>query len=669
MKKQSEQKFSIRKYSVGIASVLVGSVLFGTGVASADTVGEYVTPQLEREGLIAATPEAEKVFHVVVIVNGNTVLAQGTTTTQTAFEASLPGYTAVEDADDTLERISATNDGNVYTFEYATKQAGDYAVEIFVDGKLYQPATVYPATLTAEDLSGIVAGIKSGFDADETLYFENVATFGKTYRLNYTTKVVEEVKEDFTIVTVIDGVSSTSEYTSITHAEFLEALSAITEANKDLLAGEVVYNGNKVTLNFTAKPEETSKHAFEIYVDGKLAGEISATDYTAEAFAVTVENIRADKADFDYVNYTAATDAAGVQVNKFYFATKVVEEVKEDFTLTVKIDGELAQVSEYPGITHQEFLSAVAAIIDGFNADGSTYRFEYTSSNDLVISVETKKQEEALEDFTLTVNIDGSHQQTSSYEVISYSKFLEVVAAIAEGLVDEGYAYDSLNWPSSNEAVLNFSSKPEETTKHAFEIYVDGELAGAISATEYTTEAYAVTLENLKADYATFDYSDWTVEVDADGVHLNKFYFITKIEAKGESTTEEPKPEFGSEKTEAPTVDGLSALRNELLKAIDTSNLTDEQKSDLAVKVAFAETEKELKAIKAEFDKLVAANTPAPKVETSKTETEKETITRTAAAASKQLPETGAKETVALVSAGLMLILMSLSMSIRKRHN
>lgn len=289
--------------------------------------------------------------------------------------------------------------------------------------------------------------------------------------------------------------------------------------------------------------------------------------------------------------------------------------------------------------------------------------------NDLVISVETKKQEEALEDFTLTVNIDGSHQQTSSYEVISYSKFLEVVAAIAEGLVDEGYAYDSLNWPSSNEAVLNFSSKPEETTKHAFEIYVDGELAGAISATEYTTEAYAVTLENLKADYATFDYSDWTVEVDADGVHLNKFYFITKIEAKGESTTEEPKPEFGSEKTEDPTVDGLSALRNELLKAIDTSNLTDEQKSDLAVKVAFAETEKELKAIKAEFDKLVAANTPAPKVGTSKTETKKETITKSAATASKKLPETGAKETVALVSAGLMLILVSLSMSIRKRHN
>ncbi len=48
-------------------------------------------------------------------------------------------------------------------------------------------------------------------------------------------------------------------------------------------------------------------------------------------------------------------------------------------------------------------------------------------------------------------------------------------------------------------------------------------------------------------------------------------------------------------------------LVTDLLKEINASNLTDEQKGELAVKVAFAETEAELEAIKAEVAKLVKA--------------------------------------------------------------
>ncbi|MFA9492436.1 family 20 glycosylhydrolase [Streptococcus sp. E17BB] len=101
-------------------------------------------------------------------------------------------------------------------------------------------------------------------------------------------------------------------------------------------------------------------------------------------------------------------------------------------------------------------------------------------------------------------------------------------------------------------------------------------------------------------------------------------------------------------------------LATDLLKSIDASNLTDEQKGDLAVKVAFAETEAELEAIKAEVAKLVkstsrSATAPAASALASAT------------VGKKGLPATGDVHT-ALAAVGATALLSALGLAGRRRR-
>ncbi|MGT2896346.1 LPXTG cell wall anchor domain-containing protein, partial [Streptococcus entericus] len=101
-------------------------------------------------------------------------------------------------------------------------------------------------------------------------------------------------------------------------------------------------------------------------------------------------------------------------------------------------------------------------------------------------------------------------------------------------------------------------------------------------------------------------------------------------------------------------------LATDLLKAIDASNLTDEQKGDLAVKVAFAETEAELEAIKAEVAKLIKATSrPATAPATS--------APASATAGKKGLPATGDAHT-ALAAVGATALLSALGLAGLRRR-
>ncbi|MGT2895177.1 glycoside hydrolase domain-containing protein [Streptococcus entericus] len=101
-------------------------------------------------------------------------------------------------------------------------------------------------------------------------------------------------------------------------------------------------------------------------------------------------------------------------------------------------------------------------------------------------------------------------------------------------------------------------------------------------------------------------------------------------------------------------------LATDLLKAIDASNLTDEQKGDLAVKVSFAETEAELEAIKEEVAKLIKATSrPATAPAAS--------APGSATAGKKGLPATGDAHT-ALVAVGATALLSALGLAGLRRR-
>lgn len=101
----------------------------------------------------------------------------------------------------------------------------------------------------------------------------------------------------------------------------------------------------------------------------------------------------------------------------------------------------------------------------------------------------------------------------------------------------------------------------------------------------------------------------------------------------------------------------LSATRNQLLAQVDKSRLTDEQKGELAVNIAFAETAEELDKLKAELTSLTV-NQSAPA-----SADKPATADKPAPSAAKTLPTTGELTTEALTAMGVSLVLFSLGLA------
>lgn len=121
-----------------------------------------------------------------------------------------------------------------------------------------------------------------------------------------------------------------------------------------------------------------------------------------------------------------------------------------------------------------------------------------------------------------------------------------------------------------------------------------------------------------------------------------------------------PQVPGNNQQTPSPQAD-LSTRRNQLLLELDKSPLTDEQKGQLAEKFAFANTEKELADVTAEFRRLVAALGQESKQQTPQTPQK--------ADAKATLPATGEAKPAVLAMIGAGLLLASLGLVYHRKRS
>lgn len=130
--------------------------------------------------------------------------------------------------------------------------------------------------------------------------------------------------------------------------------------------------------------------------------------------------------------------------------------------------------------------------------------------------------------------------------------------------------------------------------------------------------------------------------------------------SNGSSKNSTPQGQGNGKQTLAPQAD-LSTRRNQLLLELDKSPLTDEQKGQLAEKFAFANTEKELADVTAEFKRLTAALGQDSKPQTPQAPQK--------ADAKATLPATGEAKPVVLATIGAGLLLASLGLAYHRKRS
>ncbi|MGT2895365.1 LPXTG cell wall anchor domain-containing protein [Streptococcus entericus] len=126
-----------------------------------------------------------------------------------------------------------------------------------------------------------------------------------------------------------------------------------------------------------------------------------------------------------------------------------------------------------------------------------------------------------------------------------------------------------------------------------------------------------------------------------------------------------PQPGTPTSRPEVTTV--LSKERHKLLLTVDQSQLTDQQKGQLAEQIAFAETEQELAKIKVEVEKLVAQGTTSP-VDGKLKALSSEAPRPSTSEAKTGLPKTGEQSHFVTVATGIGLLLSSLGLANRRKR-
>lgn len=130
--------------------------------------------------------------------------------------------------------------------------------------------------------------------------------------------------------------------------------------------------------------------------------------------------------------------------------------------------------------------------------------------------------------------------------------------------------------------------------------------------------------------------------------------------SNGSSKNSTPQGQGNNQQPPAPQAD-LSTRRNQLLLELDKSPLTDEQKGQLAEKFAFANTEKELADVTAEFKGLTAALGQDSKQQTPQAPQK--------ADAKATLPATGEAKPAVLATIGAGLLLASLGLVYHRKRS
>lgn len=174
-------------------------------------------------------------------------------------------------------------------------------------------------------------------------------------------------------------------------------------------------------------------------------------------------------------------------------------------------------------------------------------------------------------------------------------------------------------------------------------------------------------LENFKRKrQQTIANLETTGELGQDNLDENDrkaFEIVLKLEASGVLIL--PQPGTPTPRPEVTTV--LSKERHKLLLTVDQSQLTDQQKAQLAERIAFAETEQELAKIKVEVEKLVAQGTTSPvdgKLKALSSEAPRPSTSEAKAG----LPRTGEQSHLATVVTGIGLFLSSLGLANRRKR-
>lgn len=222
--------------------------------------------------------------------------------------------------------------------------------------------------------------------------------------------------------------------------ETLKDAGIISDFFLDKVASARTVEGVEAYVNELVESHEDSAESRELYEAKQKAYEtLKEAGITSDFFLDKVASARTVEGVEAYVNEL-------VESHEDSAASRALYEAKQKAYETLK----------EAGITSDFFLDKVATgrTVEGIEA--------YVDA--LIQSHEDSKEVEELEDFTLVINIDGEHAQTSEYAQIPYSQFTEILAALTESYLGRGYTYERADFKENNEVVLSFSSPAEDSS-------------------------------------------------------------------------------------------------------------------------------------------------------------------------------------------------------------
>lgn len=138
----------------------------------------------------------------------------------------------------------------------------------------------------------------------------------------------------------------------------------------------------------------------------------------------------------------------------------------EDYKLIVIVDGQEVQASDFILTPYSELEEHQSALVEAKLAEGLTFDAIDRVGNAFTLSFSTPAEaekpavSEKLENFKIIVKVDGKEVQVSDFEAITYSDFVNHLAAFTEAKLAEDLTYVSADF-DGNTVTLSFETKDE----------------------------------------------------------------------------------------------------------------------------------------------------------------------------------------------------------------
>ncbi|MGQ9412022.1 hypothetical protein, partial [Streptococcus pluranimalium] len=235
----------------------------------------------------------------------------------------------------------------------------------------------------------------------------------------------------------------------------------------------ILYGTAAVLASATLGTATVSADTFIINVDG-VQTQVAEYDngLSAETLAAIeaslIDNnlangLRYDSADFStpgtrIYNFTSPTAETPAEAEKPAEVVPAAEKL-EDYKLIVTVDGQEVQASDFSLIAYSELEEHQSALVEAKLAEGLTFDAIDRVGNAFTLSFSTPAEvpavnsewvpndyvnsnKEVAENFKIVVEVDGKEVQVSDFEAITYSDFVNHLAALTEAKLAEGLAYD-----------------------------------------------------------------------------------------------------------------------------------------------------------------------------------------------------------------------------------